>query len=246
MSAVMDRYDAALDADRRRFAGDPAVEQVLSPSCDGRLFARWTLRFNAHGVHMTHDVAHWISAMDERCCSLGTDGLDRALRAHSRAAAKHDRMMAADARATAAWWHERHGEPLDAGALLAAPPLTSAEFYAKLHENVLSGPAPFCWLAVEYEIGRLSAVVGPALLANCRRVFGASPACYGFLAGRVEPAPARAALTRRRLETLMSPSPSVLDTMVKAGKTALAVYAAFAAECWDLAQTDLRAVAAAG
>ncbi|GAA2884489.1 hypothetical protein GCM10010517_47870 [Streptosporangium fragile] len=241
----MAQYETALEADRRRLIDDPAVAQVLLPTCDERPFARWMLRHNAYSTHMTHEAERWVSGAGERYGTPAPDEPDkadepgRALRAPSRKKPGYDRMIA-NARAVAAWWSERFGETLDIDALLTTAPPASVEFYARLRENVISGPAPSAQLAIWYEIERLSVTVGPALLANCRRVFGTNAACYDFLAERVRLGADCTALKRRQLDAALTRSPSALDTMIKTGKTALAAYASLMTECWELAQADLR------
>jgi hypothetical protein len=197
------------------------------------------LRYNAHGIHMTHDVERWISTAGERCGELGMDRLGKALKSHSRAEAGHDLMMVADTHAIANWWHGRYGDPVDADDLLATPPLTSTNFYAKLHEQVIAGPTPFAQLAIEYEIERLSITVGPALVVNCRRVFGPDTSCYSFLAEHVELDAGHTAFNQRQLDGVLTEFPDRLNLMIETGRAALASYAAFMAECLDLAKGDV-------
>lgn len=239
MGAKMDEYEAELKDSRQRFIDDPAISPLFSPECEDRLFARWMLRYNAHGIHMTHDVERWISSAGERCGELGMDQLEKALKAHSRAEAGHDRMMVADTHAIANWWRERYGEPVDADGLLARPPLATAAFYARFHEQVIAGPTPFAQLAIEYEIERLSVTIGPVLLATCERVFHPDASCYSFLAEHVELDAGHTAFNQRQLGGVLAASPGALSTMIETGKAALASYAAFMAECLDLARGDL-------
>ncbi|MFG1876054.1 hypothetical protein ACGFIV_14575 [Sphaerisporangium sp. NPDC049003] len=239
MSALMERYESSLESSRRQFAVDSAVSQVTSPSCDEKLFARWMLRYNAHGIHMTHDVERWISSAGERCGELGMDQLEKALKAHSRAEAGHDSMMVDDVRAIADWWQERFGEPVDADDLLGAAPLASANFYAKLHEQVISGPAPFAQIAIEYEIERLSVTIGPTLVTSCEKIFGTGTECYSFLAEHVELDAGHTAFNRRQLDGILTGNPDAVETMIQTGRAALASYAAFMAECFELAKADL-------
>ncbi|MBB2913310.1 hypothetical protein FHS43_004608 [Streptosporangium becharense] len=245
----MTQYEMALESDRRRLIDDPAVAQVLSPSCDERSFVRWMLRHSAYGAHMTHDAERWISApaaqhglpgANEQHGLPDTDGSREPARTRAPAAG-YGRMLA-DARATAAWWAERFSEAgaLDTDALLATAPPASVAFYTRLRENVISGPLPFAQLAIWYEVERLSVTVGPALVANCRRIFGADRACYAFLAERVEFGADYTAFRRRQVDAALTASPSTLDVMIKTGKTALAAYASLMTECWELAQADLR------
>lgn len=241
MSTKLDEYEAALEESRQGLTVDPAIAPLFSVGCEDRLFARWMLRYNAHGVHMTHDVERWIAGAGERCAELGMDRLGKALKAHARAEAGHDRMMVDDTKAIANWWEERFGGPVDADALLAQPPLASAGFYGKLHEQVIAGPVPFAQLAIEYEIERLSITIGPILQANCRRIFGPDTSCYSFLAEHVELDVGHTAFNQRQLDGILTESPEHLGTMVETGKAALASYAAFMAECMGLAQGDLEA-----
>lgn len=238
----IDEYEAELKDSRQRFMNDQAISPLFTGECDDRLFARWMLRYNAHGIHMTHDVERWISSAGERCGELGMDQLGKALKAHSRAEAGHDRMMVADTHAIANWWRERYGDPVDADGLLARPPLASASFYAKFHEQVISGPTPFAQLAIEYEIERLSITIGPVLMAGCERVFGPDASCYSFLAEHVELDAGHTAFNRRQLDGVLTAHPDGLNTMIETGRAALASYAAFMAECLDLARGDLARV----
>lgn len=240
MSAeIFEQYEAELAGHREAFAADEAVGLLTSPSCDERLFARWLLRYSVHGVAMTAPVESWIAGAGERCAQLGNQALGKALRAHSRAEAGHDRMMVTDARAIAARLNEHSATAVDVEALLTEPPLASTRPYIQLHEQVITGPAPQAQLAIEYEIEQLSVTMGPHLLHNCERVFGSDSRFYSFLAEHVELDAGHTAFNRRQLQGVLAESPQALTTMTEAGSTALACYSVFMAECLRLAQTDL-------
>ncbi|BCJ67706.1 iron-containing redox enzyme family protein [Polymorphospora rubra] len=240
MSAeIFERYEAELAKHREAFAADEAVNLLTSPSCDEQLLVRWKLRYSVHGVAMTAPVESWIAGAGERVEQLGNEALGKALKAHSRAEAGHDRMMVADARAIAARLNEETPGTVDVEALLAEPPLASTVPYVELHERVIAGPNPQAQLAIEYEIEQLSVTMGPPLLSNCERVFGKDSRFYSFLAEHVELDAGHTAFNRRQLQRVLADSPEALATMVEAGRTALACYAAFMAECLRLAQDDL-------
>ncbi|MFF3313596.1 hypothetical protein [Streptomyces sp. NPDC002952] len=240
MSAeIFEQYEAELAGHRETFAADAAVGLLTSPSCDERLFARWLLRYSVHGVAMTASVESWIAGAGERCAQLGHLVLGKALKAHSRAEAGHDRMMVDDARAIAARLNEQFAAGVDVDALLAEPPLASTHPYVELHEHVIAGPTPQAQMAIEYEIEQLSVSMGPLLLTNCERAFGSDPRFYSFLAEHVELDVGHTAFNRRQLQKVFSESPQAFTAMTAAGSSALACYAAFMAECLRLAQADM-------
>ncbi|MEV7228150.1 iron-containing redox enzyme family protein [Polymorphospora sp. NPDC051019] len=240
MSAeTFERYEAELAGHRAAFAADEAVNLLMSPSCDERLLVRWMLRYSVHGVAMTAPVESWIAGAGERCAQLGNEALGKALKAHARAEAGHDQMMVDDARAIAARLNAEAPGTVDVEALLAEPALASTVPYIELHERVIAGPNPQGQLAIEYEIEQLSVTMAPHILRNCERVFGGDPSFYSFLAEHVELDAGHTAFNRRQLQGVLAESPEALPTMIEAGRTALACYGAFMAECLRLAQEDL-------
>ncbi|MFE6775302.1 iron-containing redox enzyme family protein [Streptomyces sp. NPDC057702] len=240
---TFDIYEAELTPHREAFAADPAVRELTSATCDEHRFAWWLLRYSVHGVAMTAPVESWIAGAGSRCAELGDPTLGRALKAHSRAEAGHDRMMVADARAVAGVLGERFVRSVDVDALLAEPPLASARSYVDLHETVIAGPTPHGQLGIEYEIEQLSLTMGPLLLHNCERVFGPGPRCYTFLAEHVELDGGHTAFNRGQLRDVLAASPRLLPALVDAGSAALASYARFMGECLRLAEADLDSAA---
>lgn len=235
MGEILDRYEAALEPERRRVAGDQVLARLLSPACDAGLFARWFLRCAVHGVHLARYEGWWLPGDGrhggrEAGPAGGTPDEGRS---------DPQEMLVRSARATARWWRGRYGEPIDVEALLAAPPLDSAEFSVRLHTNAVTGPAPLCGVAVVHEAGHLLMTIGPALLENSRRVFGADSVCCGFLADRIERHGDHLGSVRRRLESCLADRPDALGQATDAGKASLAGFAAFMTECWDLAEADL-------
>ena len=64
-------------------------------------------------------------------------------------------------------WNRNHTPQLDAARLLTLEPADGVIRYKQVHENTISGNAPYGQLAIEYEIERLSIVYGPQLLGIC-------------------------------------------------------------------------------
>ncbi|XVQ82991.1 hypothetical protein ACQP2K_29670 [Microbispora siamensis] len=224
MESALDRYEAAMEPERRLVAEEQVLTRLLSPGCDDRLFARWFLRFGAHSVYLTGHEGWWLAG----------EG-----RGHGRPGHDLESMLVESVRTTADWWRDRYGERFDVELLPDLPPLAGAEFYVRLRENVTHGPAPFCGVAIAYEAGRLLVTIGPALLANCRRVFGGDSGCFDFLAAQIGRRGDQVESWRRDLESCLTDHPALLWRMVDMGKSALVCFAVFLAECWDLARADL-------
>jgi hypothetical protein len=237
MSIILDTYEAAMATARRSLNEDPAIGRAISPDSPPDLFWLYLIRFSAHGVRMTESVTSWISRAGDRCAELGRDELGRALRAHARSEAGHEKLMENDARLLVKEWNQTHRSHLDAEPLLSSPTLYSARKYIQLHEDVIAGPQPHCQIAIEYEIERLSVVLGPQVLVRCTDTLGDGG--YSFLAEHVELDQGHTAFNQRQLEQLLETDDTDLVALVETGQQALEWYKAFLAECAALAAIDL-------
>ncbi len=235
---ALHQYEAALEQERRLMAEEQGLVRLLSPDCEGRLFARWFLRFSAHGLYLTRYEGRWLP---RRRWGYGRPGTGPFEKTPDTGGPDRDSesMLLESVRATAGWWRDRHGESLDVEVLLGMSPLAGAEFYVRLCENVIHGPSPFCGAAISYEVGRLLVTIGPALLANCRRVFGRDSGCFDFLAAQIAWHADHLKTWRRDLESSLSDHPALLWRQVDVGKTALVCFAVYLGECRDLARADL-------
>ena len=97
MGTILDAYEAAVASARRSIKDEPAVLEVMAPDAPADLFRLHMIRFSAHGVRMTEPVTSWITRAGERCTELGREELGRALRAHARSEAGHEKLMEKDA-----------------------------------------------------------------------------------------------------------------------------------------------------
>ncbi|HEY3870075.1 MAG TPA: hypothetical protein VGM10_17050 [Actinocrinis sp.] len=237
MGNILDAYEAAVTTARRALSEDPAIQEAVSPDSPADLFRLYMIRFSAHGVKMTESVTSWISRAGDRCVELGREELGRALRAHARSEAGHEKLMENDTRLLVEAWNRSHAAQLDADELLNVPTLYSARKYIQLHEDVIAGPRPYAQIAVEFEIERLSVVVGPQVLARCAQTL--DDGGYSFLAEHVELDQGHTAFNERQLSRLLEADDSDLVGLVETGQEALKWYQAFLAECSALAKTDL-------
>lgn len=240
---VRQRYEPPMTPARRSYEEDPALLRLRSADCPDDLFRLFMLRYSAHGVRMTEQVESWISRAGSRCIELGRDELGRALRAHARSEAGHQQLMENDARLLAKEWNRTHEPQVDAEALITGTPLYSTRKYIELHEKVIAGPRPYCQVAIEYEIERLSVVLGPGIVARCAVTL--KDDSYSFLAEHVELDKGHTAFNERQLRMLLESEQDDLVPLVETGQQALHSYRAFIAECVELAEADLARLAAA-
>ncbi len=237
MNVVQERYEPAMAATRRAYEREPAIQRLRSADCPDDLFRLLILRYNAHGVRMTEQVESWIRRAADRCVELGRTELGRALQAHAHSEAGHEKLMENDARILADEWNRTHGTQVDAEALIASTPLYAARKYAELHGSVIAGPRPYCQIAIEYEIERLSVVIGPGIVGKCMALL--SDGGYSFLAEHVELDKGHTAFNERQLRLLLEQDDGDLVPLVEAGRRAFECYQAFVVECVALAEADL-------
>lgn len=236
--AGFDMYEAMMKGARDAYFAHPAIQEISGAEISDEKLLAWLYFYSGHGIHMTREVELWITWAGSRCKELGLERLGHVLHSHARAEAGHDQMMVDDTRAVAG----RLGKTPEV--ILRQVPLASALRYRQMHEDVIFGDAPFCQLAIEYEIERLSITSLTDIVRNCERVLGDDPASgYSFLAEHVELDHGHTEFNKRQLAELLEARPEALDLLVKVGTRALECYADFLAECLTLAELELRTAA---
>ncbi|MGC5346350.1 hypothetical protein PZB75_20675 [Streptomyces sp. AM 4-1-1] len=234
---LFERYEIALAATRTEFENSPDIKFLLDPSTPDDLFHLWNLRWTAHGVRMTEQVESWIALAGRRSTDVGLPELGRALAAHARAEAGHEKLMMEDARALAEKWNERAKVPIDVERLIASGPLYSTRKYIAMHEEVIGGVRPYLQIGIEYEIERFSVVVLPGILERCRKALGENG--FTFIAEHVEIDQGHTAFNERQLTNLLTLADANLVPLVETGRWALRSYYPFISECLQLAKRDL-------
>nr|MDT0663906.1 hypothetical protein [Micromonospora sp. DSM 115978] len=128
------------------------------------------------------------------------------------------------------------------------PPLAATLDYVELHRETIEGERPFGQVAIEYEIERLSTVVGPRILAAAKRFIGPDGEGYSFIADHVELDQGHTTFNRRQLAGVLAQRPDDLGYLIQVGSRALDTYVTFLVECLLLARGDLasRRLAGAG
>ena len=177
----------------------------------------------------------WIRRAGQRCIALGHDQLGHALVAHAHHEAGHDALFRDDAIALAARWNA-HGPTVDVDRLLGWPPGTGVTAYARLHEELIEGPSPYGEIAVEYEIERLSVVLGPAFIATTISICGPEiRRCLSFVEEHVLLDQGHTRFNERQLGQFLVRYPLARPALVAAGSAALDAYAGYLDDCLDLA-----------
>jgi len=225
-------YEAALGEARESFASRSGLAAILADGVEQDILELFLIHFSAFGVGMTEPVDGWIRRAGERCTSIGLKDLGRALVMHADHEAGHHLMMIEDTKRLVQGWNERHSLQLDATELLGRAPTPGVRGYSELHEQTISGDAPFGQLAIEYEIERLSVVYGPALLGRCVQRLGKDVlAGLSFIEEHVAVDAGHTKFNAAQLDRLLEMRPEFLEPLVTTGSAALSAYAAFLQDC---------------
>lgn len=227
-------YEPLVEDARRRFASNETLARVISTDVHAADLEYFLIQFSSFGVGMTEPVEGWVRRAGERCEEIGLPELGRMFRAHALQEAGHHELMIADTRHLVARWNSRGAPQLDADALLHRSLPAGARRYRALHEEVLSGAAPYGQLSIEFEIEALSVRFGPLLIGNCRRVLGDDILKdLSFLEEHVTVDVGHTALNHREMEKLLSSGAASTDLLATAGSAALDAYACFLDDCGD-------------
>jgi len=237
LPSIFEEYEQRMLPVRKRSETNPTLAELLQPGIDPLVLELFLLYFAAMGVRMTEPVEQWILRAAKRCGDLGYTGLAKALRGHAAAEAGHNLMMVRDTHAMTARLNARFQPPLDAEKLLAAPPGPGARRYIDVHEAVISGPAPFSQVAVEYEIEMLPVRYGPILVKFCverlgKEILGG----LSFITEHIVLDVGHTKFNSRQLEEVLERNPESLPTMVAAGTDVLNAYAEFLSDCLQTAR----------
>jgi hypothetical protein len=230
-------YTPHLVTARNRFETG-AAGVMLDEDFDPVLFELFLLNYCSRGVRMTEPVESWIERAGKRCREVGMEKLGVALQKHAQAEANHHLMMIADTQALVKRWNASQPKPLEAEALLAVPPSPAVDAYVALHEDVIRGSEPYCQLAIEFEIERISVTWGPPFMRQCARLLGpGSNETLSFLTEHVEVDQGHTKFNELQLERLLASDRSLAPALAHTGAAALDIYGNFLAECLGFAKS---------
>lgn len=234
MTLDLTEYDRSMAPARTRFAAGRWLSRMLAPATPADALERFVIEVASRGVSMVEPTEDWIESAGVQCVLTGLPELGRALR--RRAAQERGRHMSmiADTHALVAR-RRKGGRPCHPAGLLLGRPVTPAvRRYVRVHEDVIGGSAPCAEIAVLYEIERMWAVHGLALVARCRETLGRDVvSCLGFIEERVATYGNAARFSATELNRLLAAHPELQTPLVNAASAALLAHAGFFEECVD-------------
>jgi hypothetical protein len=235
---MITQYETGMENARAKFSRNAVISALFDGPMESERLEAFLIHFCSIGVAMTEPVASWITRAGQRCSEIELNELGRALRAHARQEDGHHILMQQDTHALVTRWNRNHTLSLDASHLIARQDTDGVREYKQVHEDTISGDAPYGQLAIEYEIERLSVIYGPQLLDLCVRTLG-SDALDGlsFLRDHVELDVAHTKFNQSQLSRLLAEHPAFLTGLVAAGSRALDAYDRFLGDCLAMADT---------
>jgi hypothetical protein len=216
------------------------VTKILTPDIEPDVLELFLIYFSGLGVAMTEPVEGWIRRAGVGCQEMGLDELGKSLCTHARHEADHHLMLIADTRSLVYRWNERHQAPVNADEILGRPMTEGVLSYRELHEKVIADGRPFCQIAIEYEIEKMSAEYGRRWLDQIARVLGPEIlATQTFVREHVELDVGHTKFNQFQLGKLLAIHPEYAGALADAGAAALRAYDSFLDDCLSLARMRL-------
>ncbi len=236
-------YESEVSPVRDAFTKCPALLELFNSDADPILLELFLIHFNALGVSMTEPVDRWITQAGERCKQLGFVEVGNALCLHATHEAGHHEMMITDTKTLVKNWNERHAFQLDATEMLAQPLPNGVQKYVKLHEDVIASDTPFCQLAIELEIERLSVDVGPILIKQCLEILGSDVVKgLSFLEEHIAIDVSHTHFNQKQMNKFLEQHPDMVMPLADTAKKALEAYQLFLNDCVQLAKAKMATI----
>lgn len=193
------------------------------------------------GVAMTEPVEGWIRCAGERCQQLGFADVGAFLVSHADEEKDHHLSFVDDTRWLVNQWNTKHDRQLNAEEFLSQPLTDGVLSYRALHEAAISGDAPYCQLAIEFEIERLSITYGAAAITKIARVLGPdSIKGLRFLENRVKEGIPHTSVIECQLNQLLHDIPTALSALTETARLALKTYGEYLNDCLALASQEAK------
>jgi hypothetical protein len=206
---------------------------------DALVLELFLIEYCSLGVAMTEPVEGWIRHAGERCQELGFADVGAFLVSHANQEKDHHLSFVDDTRWLVNQWNTKHDRQLNAEELLSQPLTDGILNYRALHEATISGDAPYCQLAIEFEIERLSITYGAAAITKIARVLGPE-AIKGlrFLQDRVKEGIRHTSMIEFQLNQLLHDRPMALSVLTESARMALKTYGEYLSDCLALASEE--------
>jgi hypothetical protein len=235
MTALEDLYLPLVLASRARLTEDPRLGALLGPAVPPDRLLWFLMQFSAWGIQMTEPVEGWIRRAGDRCVAMGHTELGRALSAHARNEAGHEGMFMQDLQYLVARWNAGPRPQVTSDQFLDRAQPRSVARYIDVHEQAIAGQA-YAQIAIEYEVERMTPILGPPLVAQCVKVLGPD-ILQGlhFVQEHVAVDVGHTTFNERQISRFMAAHPHTVPVLAHAGARALHAYVDFLGDCWDQA-----------
>jgi len=234
MNAELQQYENMIATERQRFADrmTPFHNEMRPTVAD--LFL---IHFSSRGVGMTEPVEDWIRRAGENTCKLGYEELGSGLIRHAEHEAGHHELMINDTRSLVIRWKASHDTKLDSEAFLSQPLTHNVLRYRELHEEYIRGASPYCQIAIEYEIERISVAYGALFFAGIVQLVGSDVlSCLSFIREHISLDVGHTNYNMRLMGQFLEKAPAALEPLVAAGARALDIYASHLEDCMQSAK----------
>lgn len=236
MSVLETAYLPLVAASRKRLHEDPRLRALLSPGIAPERLHWFLMQFSAWGIRMTEPVEGWIRRAGDRCTSMGYAELGKALVGHAKNEAGHEGMFLADLHYLVDTWNARYQPQVTAQEFLERPAVPSILRYIDVHEQGIGGDQPYVQIAIEYEVERMTPILGPPLVAQCIRVLGPEIVKgLSFVQEHVAVDVGHTTFNERQIARFMEAHPGTAALLGQAGALALHAYVDFLGDCLDAA-----------
>ncbi len=230
-SALLHEYNRSLHPSRVAFARSEGLQTFVGMTEPRRLHA-FMLFWTAYSVSMTKQVENWIRSAGESCGQKGWRNIEQHLKRHAQHEKDHDQMLVEDLDVLVGLWNKNYQGNVSAQELLSMKIPPGTEEYIRLHEDVIKGQTPFCQIAIEFEIERLSVFSGPQMIENVVNTLGRDfEKGLSFLTHHVVLDQGHTQFNSKLIENCLGDDSTRLQPLIETGKKALAIYGQFLSDC---------------
>lgn len=165
-------YNQDVHPIRTWFMNQPGV-RFFESALDQQQLHLFLMIWSYQSIQMTKNVEDWIKRAGQSCQQKGYSAIGQHLINHAKAEADHDQMLVEDSKTLIELWNQKYPIVISEHYLAQlSEKFQSGKAYYQLHEDVISSTTPFCQVAIEYEIERLSVVFAPRWIDNVRYGLG--------------------------------------------------------------------------
>jgi len=230
-SPLLYAYNRSLHPHRVRFNQSNGIEFFGSEQ-DSRCLHSFLMFWTGYSISMTRHVESWIRGAGESCARQGMEKVGQHLQRHAHHEKDHDQMLVADLKVLVQLWNDKYGDRVSAAELETMKVPTSTHDYAVMHEEVIKGRHPYCQIAIEFEIERLSITVGPQWVENVVYTLGQEYAeGLTFLTHHVVLDQGHTQFNSKLIENCLKEDSARLEPLVQTGQLALEIYGRFLKDC---------------